>query len=79
MRVMMVLAALSAAVCVQAKGGVDIRRNQVGYSPLQEKVIVVEGVNPSGKLRVVTPEDARSSQLRCVKLCRRGRARYAMW
>ena len=52
----MVLAALSAAVCVQAKGGVDIRRNQVGYSPLQEKVIVVEGVNPSGKLRVVTPD-----------------------
>ena len=39
----------------QAKDGVSIRRNQVGYYPQQEKVIVVEGVNPANKLRVTTP------------------------
>ena len=33
----------------------EIRRNQVGYSPQQEKVIVVEGMNPTGKIRVTTP------------------------
>jgi endoglucanase len=36
--------------------GVEIRRNQVGYAPQQEKIIVVEGMNPDGKLRVTTPE-----------------------
>ena len=40
---------------IQAKDGVSIRRNQVGYHPQQEKVIVIEGMNPSGKLRVTTP------------------------
>ena len=48
--------ALCAAVCLQAKCGVEIRHNQVGYSPSQEKVIVVEGVNPAGKLRVTAPD-----------------------
>ena len=32
-----------------------IRRNQVGCYPWQEKVIVVEGINPTGKVRVTTP------------------------
>lgn len=34
----------------------QIRRNQVGYYPQQEKVIVVEGNNPTGKIRVTTPD-----------------------
>jgi endoglucanase len=37
-------------------GGVEIRRNQVGYAPGEETVIVVEGVNPSGKMRLKTPD-----------------------
>ena len=43
------------AVSLQAKEQVEIRLNQVGYGPQQEKVIVVEGTNPAGKLRVTTP------------------------
>ena len=34
----------------------QIRYNQVGCYPDQEKVIVVEGVNPEGKVRVTTPK-----------------------
>lgn len=41
-----------AAVCVHAQ----IRYNQVGCYPGQEKMIVVEGTNPSGKVRVTTPD-----------------------
>ena len=40
----------------QAQNGIEIRRNQVGCTPAQEKVIVVEGVNPQGKIQVTTPE-----------------------
>ena len=40
---------------VQAQDGVQIRRNQVGCYPRQEKVIVVEGKNANGKVRVTTP------------------------
>ena len=46
----------AAAMTAQAQDGVEIRRNQVGYAPQQEKVIVVEGKNPAGKVRVTTPE-----------------------
>ena len=35
---------------------VAIRRNQVGCYPQQEKVIVVEGMNPAGKVVVKTPK-----------------------
>ncbi len=34
----------------------QIRYNQVGCYPTQEKVIVVEGVNPEGRVRVTTPK-----------------------
>ena len=34
----------------------QIRYNQVGCYPAQEKVIVVEGTNPEGKVRVRTPK-----------------------
>lgn len=44
------------AVCSAVQGKVQIRRNQVGNYPGQEHVIVVEGVNPSGKMRVTTPD-----------------------
>ena len=33
----------------------DIRRNQVGNYPQQEKVVVVEGTNAVNKLRITTP------------------------
>ena len=41
---------------MQAQNQVEIRRNQVGCYPNQEKVIVVEGINPEGKVRVTTPK-----------------------
>ncbi len=34
----------------------EIRYNQVGCYPRQEKVIVVEGMNPAGKVRVTMPD-----------------------
>ena len=54
----MILAVMMAVTCteMQAADGVQIRRNQVGCYPQQEKVIVVEGVNPSGKVRITTPD-----------------------
>ena len=49
--------ALSASVWgLHAQNQVEIRRNQVGCYPSQEKVIVVEGVNPEGKVKVTTPK-----------------------
>ena len=48
----MTMAVACAAVCMQAQ---QIRYNQVGCYPYQDKYIVVEGVNPSGKVRVMTP------------------------
>ena len=48
---------LAASVgCVQAQNQVEIRRNQVGCYPSQEKVIVVEGMNPDGQVQVTTPK-----------------------
>ena len=35
---------------------IQVRYNQVGCYPNQEKVIVVEGANPEGKVRVTTPK-----------------------
>ena len=55
-RIILTMAMACAWTAMQADDGVQIRRNQVGYTPQQEKVIVVEGVNPAGKLRVTTPE-----------------------
>ena len=34
----------------------EIRYNQIGFYPQQEKVIVVEGVNPAGKVRLTMPD-----------------------
>ena len=51
------LCLLFASACAaHAQNGIEIRRNQVGCTPAQEKVIVVEGVNPQGKIQVTTPD-----------------------
>ena len=55
-RTILTIAATCTFVGMQAQGGTEIRRNQVGCYPQQEKVIVVEGTNPAGKVRVTTPE-----------------------
>ncbi|MBQ9356741.1 MAG: glycoside hydrolase family 9 protein [Prevotella sp.] len=44
------------ALGMQAQDGIQIRRNQVGCYPDQEKIIVVEGTNPKGKVRVTMPD-----------------------
>ena len=55
-KICLTLALLLAASLSWAQGGVQIRRNQVGCYPDQEKVVVIEGVNPSGKVKVTTPD-----------------------
>lgn len=44
-----------ATISVQASNGVELRRNQVGCYPQQEKMIVVEGANPGNKVRITMP------------------------
>lgn len=46
----------SCAIGVKAQSEVAIRCNQVGCYPAQEKIIVVEGINSAGKVRVTTPD-----------------------
>ena len=61
------LALLCATTGMQAgDGAVQLRRNQVGYGPQQEKIIVVEGTNPKGKLRLTAP-DGRVSKPKTVR------------
>ncbi len=55
MRTIVCLALMGFALGASAKGQVDIRRNQVGCLPAQEKVVVVEGTN-ARKLRIKTPD-----------------------
>ena len=55
-RLILTFVAASAAAGTMAQDGVEIRRNQVGCYPQQEKVIVVEGIDPSGKVRVTMPD-----------------------
>ena len=52
----MTLALLGVTLCAMAKDGVLIRRNQVGMYPEQEKVVVIEGTNPKGRVRVTSPD-----------------------
>ena len=47
---------LAGGAVSQAENGLQIHRNQVGCYPQQEKVVVVEGKNASGKVRVTTPD-----------------------
>ena len=55
-KVLLTLLLVCSAAGVLSKDKVVIRRNQVGCLPQQDKVVVIEGVNPSGKLRVTTPD-----------------------
>ena len=55
MRKLMMAALLCSVTGMQAQNEVQIRRNQVGCYPQQEKVVVFEGKNPGGKVRVTTP------------------------
>lgn len=55
-KILVMMAFACAAISVQAKDVVQLRRNQVGCYPDQEKVIVVEGRNPGSKLRITTPD-----------------------
>ena len=79
-KVIVGMATIFAAMSVQAKSGVEIRRNQVGYSPQQEKVIVVEGINPAGKLRVTTPDGkvVKPRQVRKAVSPWSGKTRYVV-
>ena len=68
------------ALSMQAGDGVQIRRNQVGVTPQQEKVVVVEGVNPKGKLRVTTPDgrQLKPHQVRKAVSPISGKTRYVV-
>ena len=56
-KLILTFTAISTAFVMHAQGGnIELRRNQVGYTPQQEKVIVVEGMNPTGKIRVTIPD-----------------------
>ena len=69
--------AIAIVLCMSlaAQDHMAIRRNQVGNYPLQEKVIVVEGINPQGQLKVT---DAAGKVVK-TKRCRPGRANVATW
>ena len=65
-KLFLLLMLAAATMAVQGKNDVEIRLNQVGYAPQQEKVIVVEGINPAGKVRIVTP-DGRKLKAKSVR------------
>lgn len=56
------------------KPNVAIRLNQVGYAPSQEKVVVVEGVNPNGKMTV---SDATGQVIMKPKATRQARSPWS--
>ena len=39
--------------------GPSIRYNQIGYTPSQEKIVVIEGTDPAGRLIITTPTGKR--------------------
>ncbi len=58
-KLVLTIVMMSATINMMAQSGVEIRRNQVGSYPQQEKVIVVEGMNPSGKVKVTSPDGTK--------------------
>ncbi len=60
------MACLLAATTLHAQNKAELRLNQVGVYPTQEKVVVVEGMNPNGRLRVTTP-DGRTLKPRAAR------------
>ena len=55
-KTLMIVALACVTLGVQGKDGVQLRRNQVGCYPGQEKVIVVEGANPGKNVKITTPD-----------------------
>ena len=55
MKRLVLLTVLAALIILPTKTLGQIRRNQVGCYPQQEKVIVVEGTDPTNKLKIKTP------------------------
>lgn len=80
MKKILFLATLALSTTVQAQNGVQIRRNQVGCYPQQEKIIVVEGTNPSSKVRVATPDGkvVKAKTLRKAVSPLSGKTRYVV-
>ncbi len=80
MKKILFLAILALSTTVQAQNGVQIRRNQVGCYPQQEKVIVVEGTNPGSKVRVATPDGkvVKAKTLRKAVSPLSGKTRYVV-
>ncbi len=74
------IAFLCFAMALMAQGGVALRRNQVGTYPWQEKVIVVEGANPAGHLKVTTPAGQRLTpkRIRTAVSPLSGKTRYVV-
>ena len=80
MKKILFLAILALSTTVQAQNGVQIRRNQVGCYPQQEKIIVVEGTNPGSKVRVATPDGkvVKAKTLRKAVSPLSGKTRYVV-
>lgn len=68
------------ALCAQAGDDVQLYRNQVGCYPQQEKVVVVEGMNPSKKMRIITPdgEVVKAKSVRKAVSPLSGKTRYVV-
>ena len=54
-QICMIILAFGIMMPIQAKSEVEIRLNQVGYYPDEEKVVVFEGIKPNAKI-IVTDE-----------------------
>lgn len=71
-----------ACVALRAQAGDDVQlyRNQVGCYPQQEKVVVVEGMNPSKKMRIITPdgEVVKAKSVRKAVSPLSGKTRYVV-
>jgi len=65
-RLVGVVLACCSVAAAQAEEGVQLRRNQVGCYAGQEKVVVVEGADPRGQLRLMTP-DGKSLKAKSVR------------
>jgi len=68
------------ALCAQAGDDVQLYRNQVGCYPQQEKIVVVEGMNPSKKMRIITPdgEVVKAKSVRKAVSPLSGKTRYVV-
>lgn len=80
-RLILTFVAFCASAVAMAQDGVEIRRNQVGCYPQQEKVIVVEGIDPTGKVRVTKPDGRTTKPKKGVRKAKSpwsGKTRYVV-